>query len=83
LILVLFPFSAAPPPETKRNDGKQKQNGSTRRRAGRTLHGIIRSVAAAAEQRAEEHEREREREKEVAKWAVKLGSKHEMTCFKY
>jgi hypothetical protein len=36
LILVLFPFSAAPP-ETKRHDNKQKPNGSTRRRAGRTL----------------------------------------------
>jgi hypothetical protein len=66
-------FSAAPPPEAKRNDSKQKQNGSTRRRAGRTLHGIIRSVAAAAAASAKSRRtRERERERERGS---KVGSK--------
>jgi hypothetical protein len=65
LILVLFPFSAAPPKE-KRHDSKQKQNGSTRRRAGRTLHGIpsvVEAAAAAAGAAKRRRTREREREK--------------------
>jgi len=66
LILVLFPFIAAPP-EAKRHDSKhQKQNGSTRRRAGRTLHGIpsVVEAAAAGAKRRRTRERERERERE-------------------
>jgi hypothetical protein len=68
LILVLFPFSAAPP-EAKRHDSKQKQNGSTRRRAGRALHGIQSVAAAAAAAAKRRRTRERDREKEAAKWA--------------
>jgi len=85
LILVLFPFIAAPP-EAKRHDSKhQKQNGSTRRRAGRTLHGIpsVVEAAAAAGAAKRRRTRERERERRGSKVGIKLGTKHEMTFLKH
>ncbi len=70
MILVFFPFSAAPP-KAKRNDSKQKQNDRHKKKQswpGFAWHSSVAAAAAEAKRRRT-REREREREREAAKWA--------------